>query len=74
MEDDATIIVRTFFSEDEAESARQYLQANGIEAYVTKPNVGGEDASGLSCRNVRLLVPDCNVDRVFEIIEPLGIE
>ncbi len=65
------VILQTFNNRFEAEQVQQYLVQQGIQAFVKADDGGGMYAGlSLSSKGVRLLVPDVDVARAREALEP----
>lgn len=61
-------LVRTYFSETEAEADRSRLEAAGIPATVTKDNCGGMRPHFDLQQGVRLLVKEADGDSARELL------
>jgi len=67
-------LLEIFNSEIEAELTRERLEASGIEAYVSKDDVGGTRPDLQFTRGVRLLVVESDIETARKLLQPAGFE
>jgi len=63
------ICIKTYGSRHEAELARGFLEANGIEAVVSADDVGGMRPHLLLGGGARLLVKEEDVQKALEVLK-----
>jgi hypothetical protein len=69
LDDENSVVVKTFMSEFEAEIAKGMLEEEGIECYVSSDDTGGMRPHLQLTLGVRLIVMEKDLQRTLEILD-----